>query len=221
MASSIDINTSVSLDATVAATSGAFAATSTRGSAQIAKPAVAFTAASTCGASDPVRSIIKGGVVGKVLGALSGGGGVSFSAGGLLFSGGVNAKSRASIFFKAGFDVIFTSEAETQIQQIAKIMQKDSKDFSSVGKIYYKNKDGKIIDNSHFGDIVMDLDKLPMPAWEMLPNKRYWEIGRPHGGKAKQGEEQDIPIVSIDYMFMEPRESRLRRKEMNKRRTES
>jgi len=107
----------------------------------------------------------------------------------LLFSGGVNAKSRASIFFKAGFDVIFTSEAETQIQQIAKIMQKDSKDFSSVGKIYYKNKDGKIIDNSHFGDIVMDLDKLPMPAWEMLPNKRYWEIGRPHGGKAKQGEE--------------------------------
>jgi radical SAM superfamily enzyme YgiQ (UPF0313 family) len=107
----------------------------------------------------------------------------------LLFSGGVNAKSRSSIFFKSGFDVIFTSEAEHSIQQVAKIMQKDSQDFSSVGKIYYKNKDGKIVDNSHFGDIIMDLDKLPMPAWEMLPNKRYWKIGRPHGGKAKQGEE--------------------------------
>ena len=36
----------------------------------------------------------------------------------LLFSGGVNAKSRSSIFFAAGFDIIFTSESETSIQQI-------------------------------------------------------------------------------------------------------
>ena len=107
----------------------------------------------------------------------------------LLFSGGVNAKSRASIFFAAGFDIIFTSESEVSIQQVTKIMQKKSNDFSSVGKIYFKNKDGKIVDNSHFGEILMDLDKLPIPAWELLPNERYWKIGRPHGGKAKHGEE--------------------------------
>ena len=107
----------------------------------------------------------------------------------LLFSGGVNAKSRSSIFFNAGFDIIFTSESEISIQQVAKIMQKNSKDFSSVGKIYFKDKDGKIIDNSHFGEILMNLDKLPIPAWELLPNERYWKIGRPHGGKAKRGEE--------------------------------
>ena len=70
----------------------------------------------------------------------------------LLFSGGVNAKSRSSIFFAAGFDVIFTSESENFIQQIAKIMKKGSQDFSSVGKIFFKNKNGKIIDNSHFGE---------------------------------------------------------------------
>ena len=91
----------------------------------------------------------------------------------LLFSGGVNAKSRASIFFAAGFDIIFTSESEISIQQVAKIMQKNSNDFSSVGKIYFKNKDGKMVDNSHFGEIFMDLDKLPIPAWELLPNERY------------------------------------------------
>ncbi len=101
----------------------------------------------------------------------------------LLFSGGVNAKSRPSIFFAAGFDIIFTSESEITIQQIAKILQKGSRDFSSVGKIYFKNKYGKIIDNSHFGDIVWDLDKLPIPAWNLLPNERYWKIGRPHGGQ--------------------------------------
>ena len=51
----------------------------------------------------------------------------------LLFSGGVNAKSRSSIFFAAGFDIIFTSESEIAIQQVAKIMQKNSNDFSKVG----------------------------------------------------------------------------------------
>ena len=43
----------------------------------------------------------------------------------------------------------------------------------------------------------------------------------PHRRKIKQDEEQDIPIISIDYMFMESREARLRRKEINKRRAES
>ena len=33
----------------------------------------------------------------------------------------------------------------------------------------------------------MDLDKLPIPAWDLLPNERYWKIGRPHGGSAKPG----------------------------------
>ena len=100
----------------------------------------------------------------------------------LLFTGGVNAKSRSSNFFKAGFDIICTSESESTIQQIAKILQKGSRDFTSVGKIYFKNKNGKIISNSNFGEIVWDLDKLPIPAWDLLPNERYWKIGRPHGG---------------------------------------
>jgi len=105
----------------------------------------------------------------------------------LLFSGGANAKSRSSIFFAAGFNIICTSESEITIQQIAKILQKGSKDFSSVGKIYFKNKYGKIIDNSHIGNIVWDLDKLPIPAWDLLPNERYWKIGRPHGGRVIPG----------------------------------
>ena len=100
----------------------------------------------------------------------------------LLFSGGVNAKSRSSIFFESGFDIICTSESENTIQQIAKILQKGSRDFSSVGKIFFKNKNKKIIDNSNFGDIIWDLDKLPIPSWDLLPNERYWKIGRPHGG---------------------------------------
>jgi len=105
----------------------------------------------------------------------------------ILFSGGVNAKSRSSYFFKAGFDIICTSESEITIQKIAKVLQSGTNDFSSVGKIFYKNKIGKIINNANFGDIVWDLDDLPIPAWDLLPNKRYWKISRPHAGQIKPG----------------------------------
>ena len=43
----------------------------------------------------------------------------------------------------------------------------------------------------------------------------------PDRRKIKQDEEQDIPIVSVDYMFMESREARMRRKEINKRRAQN
>ena len=102
-----------------------------------------------------------------------------------IFSGGVNAKSRPQQFFDAGVDMIFTSESEITIQEVIKIMQKENDDFSPIGKIIYKDKSGKILDNTHFGDIIMDLDKLPIPAWDLLPNERYWKIGRPHGGSNK------------------------------------
>ena len=114
----------------------------------------------------------------------------------LLFSGGVNAKSRSSFFFNAGFDIICTSESESTIQQIVKILQKGSRDFSSVGKIYYKNESGKIIDNSYFGDVIRDLDKLPIPAWDLLPNERYWKIGRPSGGRVAPGKLKYVSMMT-------------------------
>ena len=107
----------------------------------------------------------------------------------LLISGGVNARARKSHFFEAGFDVICTSEAEITIKELATSLQKNSRDFNNISKILFKNVDGTIIDNSRSGDVIRDLDKLPIPAWEMLPNERYWEIGRPHGGIIKQGTE--------------------------------
>jgi radical SAM superfamily enzyme YgiQ (UPF0313 family) len=37
--------------------------------------------------------------------------------------------------------------------------------------------------------LVTDLDDLPIPAWHLLPNERYWKIGRPHGGHFAPGAE--------------------------------
>ena len=87
----------------------------------------------------------------------------------ILFSGGVNARYRHEKFLDAGFDIICTSEAELTIQYFMKVYINGSRDWSSVSKIFFK-KDGKIVNTSQMGRIIWDLDELPMPAWDLLPN---------------------------------------------------
>ena len=107
----------------------------------------------------------------------------------LLVSGGVNARNRIDKFFEAGFDMICLSESEKTIVKICKLFENGNTDFSDVPRVVFQ-KDGKKIygkmDNS---DIIWNLDELPMPAWHLLPNDRYWSIGRPHGGHFEEGEE--------------------------------
>ena len=105
----------------------------------------------------------------------------------ILFSGGVNARARYDIFLDAGFDIVCTSESEITVKEIMNVYRNGSRDWSSVPKILFR-KDGKTINTSHLGSIIWDLDELPMPAWDLLPNERYWEIGRPHGGHFQEDE---------------------------------
>src|SRR4029450_7493364 len=51
-------------------------------------------------------------------------------------------------------------------------------------------KDGRIVVQPIAPeDMFVNLDELPMPAWDLLPNDRYWKIARPHGGHFKAGQE--------------------------------
>jgi radical SAM superfamily enzyme YgiQ (UPF0313 family) len=107
----------------------------------------------------------------------------------LLMAGGVNARSRMQFFFDNGIDVISLSEGEQSIIRIAELVRNRDNNFSGVPAIAFKNDDSKVIINrTRPEDIIKDLDLLPMPAWHLLPNQRYWEISRPHGGHFPQGE---------------------------------
>jgi len=99
----------------------------------------------------------------------------------LLISGGVNARNRMDKFFEAGVDVICTSEAEKTIVDVVKLYATGSEDFSNIPFLVFK-RNGVITPTGVTGKICWDLDELPIPAWHLLPNNRYWEIGRPHGG---------------------------------------
>ena len=106
----------------------------------------------------------------------------------LLISGGVNARHRMKQFFDSGFDAICMSEAENTIVDIVKTFASGSKNFGHIAKVSFV-KDEKIVSSNVKEDIVWNLDDLPLPAWHLLPNERYWKIGRPHGGHFSENEE--------------------------------
>jgi len=98
----------------------------------------------------------------------------------LVIAGGANARHRLGKFFDAGFDIVATSEGEETIKQIVNTYRSGSRDWSEVQQIKYIDK-GITKSNSQMGKVVMRLDELPFPAWELLPNERYWGLRRGHG----------------------------------------
>ena len=106
----------------------------------------------------------------------------------LLISGGVNARHRIKHFFDNGFDIICMSEAENTIVEIVRSLKRGDTEFDHIARIAFM-RDEKVIYSKAVEDIFWNLDDLPMPAWHLLPNERYWKIGRPHGGHFLEGEE--------------------------------
>jgi len=101
----------------------------------------------------------------------------------LLIAGGVNARSLRRVFFDAGFDVIFGSEAEGSLVTFMGWLSRRQPDaLSDVPGIYWRSGDRER--GTPAPPAVRDLDQLPPPSWYALPNESYWEIGEPWGGKA-------------------------------------
>ena len=114
----------------------------------------------------------------------------------ILVSGGVNARYRPDKFFNVGFDYICTSEAEVTFPNLVRELEKESSQQEICDKIkFLLIKDESSIINSGNGPIITDLDVLAHPAWHLLPNERYWKIGRPHGGKFS--EDIDLKYASM------------------------
>ena len=95
----------------------------------------------------------------------------------LIILGGVNARAQKERFFNTGADLICLSEAENTIIEIGNVLRKGERDFSGISGL--AGKEGFI--NPQI-NVLQDLNKLPIPAWDMLPLEKYWEISRPHGG---------------------------------------
>lgn len=111
----------------------------------------------------------------------------------LILAGGVNARSMRKRFFAAGVDLIAISEAETTVVRIAQMLQ-GRVPLSAVPGIAFLDQSG-VERMNPVGQVLLNLDELPMPAWDLLPMQQYWAISRPHGGHFPEG--QTIRYASI------------------------
>jgi radical SAM superfamily enzyme YgiQ (UPF0313 family) len=98
----------------------------------------------------------------------------------LIVVGGVNARNLRRRFFDAGADIIAMSEAESTVVDIADALRGRGA-LTDVAGIAYRREDGGEAITPPAA-VPMDLDVLPMPAWDLLPMQQYWDISRPHGG---------------------------------------
>ncbi|WP_328609968.1 B12-binding domain-containing radical SAM protein [Amycolatopsis sp. NBC_00345] len=108
----------------------------------------------------------------------------------ILVSGGVNARSRMPLFFAAGFDVVCLSEAEHTLIEIVEAVRRSARpSFADIHGVAFPDGNRIRVNPARSRDIVQDLDTLPMPAWDLLPNQRYWTLARPHSGMFEPGAE--------------------------------
>jgi radical SAM superfamily enzyme YgiQ (UPF0313 family) len=108
----------------------------------------------------------------------------------ILVSGGVNARSRLPRFFAAGFDVVCLSEGErTMLDIVEAVRQPGRPDYSAIHGVAFADAGRIRVNPARSQDVVWDLDTLAMPAWDLLPNQRYWAIARPHSGLFEPGKE--------------------------------
>ncbi len=108
----------------------------------------------------------------------------------IVVSGGVNARSRLPQFFAAGVDVVCLSEGEQALVEIVEAVRRSARpSFAAIRGVAFVDAFGRICTNPATAeDMVWDLDSLPMPAWDLLPNQRYWKLARPHSGLFEPGE---------------------------------
>ena len=103
----------------------------------------------------------------------------------VVIAGGVNARNLRDRFFAAGVDIIVLSEAELTILEIAEALRGNGS-LTDVPGICYESEPGREVVNPP-GRVIQNLDELPLPAWDLLPLKKYWDLSRPHGGQFPEG----------------------------------
>lgn len=116
----------------------------------------------------------------------------------LIIMGGINARTQMERFFDAGADLICLSESEKTIIEIGNILRQGRNDFSNISGLAFRAHGRININSTVF--VEDNLDNLPIPARDLLPLKRIWEIARPHGGVLKKPTEQDKPHPYVSMM---------------------
>lgn len=104
----------------------------------------------------------------------------------LVMMGGVNARNMTKYLLDSGaVDVICLTEGEKIALRIVEQWMRN-RTFDGVSGVVYRRKGTDITQQVAPGDVHVDLDALPFPAWHKLPFQHYDAVCSPHGAKPVQ-----------------------------------
>jgi radical SAM superfamily enzyme YgiQ (UPF0313 family) len=92
-------------------------------------------------------------------------------------------------------DVVCVGEGEDTVRELMKVLKGEG-DLSEVKGIWYRDASGKIFENGKRFPI-MDLDSIPLPAWDLFSMEIYLKnpVGAPNRNKWIDGSaDQDTPL---------------------------
>lgn len=111
----------------------------------------------------------------------------------VLLGGGINTWSLSDRFLKAGYDAIGVGEGEQIICDIVTAISRKENWKNTPGLLLRQNG---TIESSGLSRTITDLSTLPVPAYDILPMKKYWDISAPHGGDFPPG--MEVRYASIE-----------------------
>ena len=94
-----------------------------------------------------------------------------------------------SEFFDLGADYVLTGEGEQRAVALARLLwgqdeQEELNQLEGLGSAAFFNPPE---------DVIQDLDRLPLPAWDLFPLKNYWNLRFAHG---PQSDKRYLPLLT-------------------------
>lgn len=94
----------------------------------------------------------------------------------LIVLGGPHVSAvRATVLEGNDADMAVVGEGELPLERIVEALG-DNRDFAAIPGLIRRSPDGDAVTNPGAMDVIQNLDDLPMPAYDLIDVRRYWNI---------------------------------------------
>jgi len=115
----------------------------------------------------------------------------------VIIGGSLGSSIPGTMLEKNNVDIVCVGEGEETVKELVNALEKDE-DISGIKGIWYRDAKGNICQTGKRAPI-MDLDSLPLPAWDLFPMDIYLKnpVGAPNRNKWVDGS-SDCGILSMN-----------------------
>jgi anaerobic magnesium-protoporphyrin IX monomethyl ester cyclase len=100
--------------------------------------------------------------------------------GSVVIASSSDATDHFELYLESGADFVLLGEAEMSLLELVKMLERGGKDFSAIPGLAYKT--GEAVVKTAKRTVMKELDKLPLPAWDLIDMAPYQSMWKKHAG---------------------------------------